>query len=249
MSIIDSYDESEEIIKPIEMSTDKSRLPEIAIVTFVQGLINSIDNDKNYTKCGTIQAGDTIPIYKTTYNNKEVIIYRTLIGGPATIAMMEELIARGVKKFIFFGSCGTLIKDIPPGSFILPTESYRDEGTSYHYIPVSDFVKVKTADKLARFFNKNNIKYIKGKTWTTDAIYKETINKMNKRKEQGCIVVEMESASIMALCENRNVEAYQFLYSDDTLDGEKWDARTLLDDKTSFLKECLKIALKIADEI
>lgn len=249
MSIINSYDESEEIIKPIDMAVDKSKLPEIAIVTFMPNLIKEIERDSNFIKCGSIQAGDIMPIYKTTYNKKEVAIYRTLIGGPITVAMMEELIARGVKKIIIFGSCGALVKNIPSGDFILPTESYRDEGTSYHYIPASDFVKVETAEKLSKIFDKNGIKYIKGKTWTTDALYKETVNKANKRKKQGCIVVDMECASIMALAKNRKVEVYQFLYSADTLEDEKWDIRNYLDDETPFLKECLKIALKVADEI
>ncbi len=249
MSIINSYDESEEIVKAEDTTKNQKRLPEIAIVTFKQELIDIIDKDLKYEKYSIINAGDNIPIYKTNYNGKEVIIYRTLIGGPSSAGMMEELIARGVKKFIFFGSCGTLSKDIKEGHFILPSEAYRDEGTSYHYLPASDFVEVNTVDKLAKIFDQNNIKYIKTKTWTTDALYKETVNKMKSRKDAGCLVVEMECASIMAVSKARQVEAYQFLYSDDNLDGEKWDARTLFDNRSSLLEICLEIALKIADEI
>jgi len=249
MSLLDSYDESEEIIKAKDTTKDKTKLPEIAIVTFKQDLIEIIEKDSKYKKCGMIEAGESIPIYKTIYNNKEIVIYRTLIGGPATAGIMEELIARGVKKFIFFGSCGTLSKDIKEGHFILPSEAYRDEGTSYHYLPVSDFIEVSTVNKLADIFDKNNIKYIKTKTWTTDAMFKETVNKMKDRKDAGCLVVEMECASIMAVSKVRKVETYQFLYSDDTLDSKQWDARTLLDDRSPLLKICLEIALKIADEI
>lgn len=249
MSILESYDESEEIVKANDFTKNDKRLPNIAIVTFKQELIDVIDKDPKYIKYSQASAGENIGIYKINHKNKDIIIYRTLIGGPATVSMMEELIARGVKKFIFFGSCGTLSKEIKSGYFILPEEAYRDEGTSYHYLPVSDFVKVDTARKLSGIFDKNKIKYIKTKTWTTDAIYRETINKTKSRKENGCLVVDMECASIMAVSKIRNVESYQFLYSDDTLHNGKWDIRTLKDDRSLFLKECLSIALKVAEEI
>lgn len=249
MGITDFYDESEEIVKPKDTAKDKSKLPEIAIVTFKQDLIEEIDKDEKWEKCGFIEAGGIIPIYKTQQNNKEIIIYRTLIGAPATIGIMEELIARGVKKFIFFGCCGTLSKEIETSCFILPESAYRDEGTSYHYLPASEFIEVSTVNKLQQIFNEEKIKYIVTKVWTIDALFKETVNKMKSRKEKGCLAVDMECSAIMAVAKARNVEAYQFLYSDDTLDGVEWDARTLLDDRTSFLKICLEIALKIADKI
>lgn len=50
-------------------------------------------------------------------------------------------------------------------------------------------------------------------TWTTDAFYRETKRNMEKRKEEGCGVVEMECASIMAVGQIRKKEVYQFLYA------------------------------------
>jgi len=163
--------------------------------------------------------------------------------------MMEEIHARGVNNFIFFGSCGQLTSEIKKGAFILPMEAYRDEGTSYHYMPVSDFVKVETVAKLEEIFKKENIRYELTKTWTTDALFKETKNKTKKRIESGCKVVEMECASIMAVANSRKINAYQFLYTDDTLDSEIWDIRTLKEDRSFILKECLRIAIEIAKEI
>lgn len=249
MGIIDFYDDSDEIIKAIDMARDKSSLPEIAIVTFKQDLIDEVANDESWKKCGFMEAGSIIPIYKTINNNKDIIIYRTLMGAPMAAAAMEELIARGVKKFIFFGSCGTLSNEINSSAFILPEAAYRDEGTSYHYLPASEFVEVSTVNNLSKIFDEMNIKYLRTKVWTIDALFKETVNKMKNRKEKGCLAVDMECSAIMSVAKSRGVEAYQFLYTDDTLDSVKWDARTLLDDRTSILKVCLEIALKIADKI
>ncbi|MCH5337354.1 MAG: hypothetical protein J1E03_01100 [Acetatifactor sp.] len=77
-------------------------------------------------------------------------------------------------KYIVFGGAGCLNKEIAHGKVMVLTEAYRDEGTSYYYAPASDYITVKNADIVADFMEKNGLPYIKGKTWTTDAIYRET---------------------------------------------------------------------------
>ena len=163
--------------------------------------------------------------------------------------MMEELHARGVETFIIFGSCGELTSNLKKGAFVIPIEAYRDEGTSYHYIPISDFVEIDTATELSKIFEENGIPYELTKTWTTDALYKETKDKLKDRVSRGCKVVEMECASIMAVAKSRGFKAYQFLYTDDTLEGDTWDMKTLAEDRTVILKECLNIALEVVKKI
>ena len=72
---------------------------------------------------------------------------------------------------------------------------------------------------------KNGIPYVKGKTWTTDSFYRETLNNIEKRKKDGCISVEMECSAIQAMCNFRNIEFYTFFTSGDLLDSLKWDER------------------------
>jgi uridine phosphorylase len=64
-----------------------------------------------------------------------------------------------------------------------------------------------------------------GKTWTTDAPYRETPNKIAARRAEGCLTVEMESASLMAVAEFRGVILGQALYGGDDLSGAEWDHR------------------------
>ena len=59
----------------------------------------------------------------------------------------------------------------------------------------------------------------------------------------------MECASVMAASKVRGVNSYYFLYTDDTLAGGEWELRTLKQDRSIILKECLKIAYKIIDKI
>ena len=250
MSIINSYDESEEIVSPKMITEGLEKLPDTAIVCFKKELIDEVEKRqdfKEYSYYGI--CGEKMKIYGTKVNNKEVILYRTILGGPATVGIMEEMHARGVNKFIFFGSCGELTSSLKKGAFIIPTECYRDEGSSYHYVPASDFIEVETYKELVKIFDENNISYELTKIWTIDAMYKETKNKTKNRIELGCKVVDMECASIMAMAKARNIKAYQFLYTDDTLDGGQWNLRTLKDDRTPILTHCLEIALKVAKEI
>lgn len=250
MNIEKAYDESEEIVKANIFTEGMKKLPEIAIVCFKKELIDYIASSSEFELYSSIlECGEEIPIYHTLIHGKSIIVYRTLIGGPATVLMMEEMAARGVKKFIFFGSCGLLNNELTKGCFIIPTEAYRDEGTSYHYLPESEFVEVNTAKELSMIFDKNNIPYIQTKTWTTDAIYRETKDKLKNRLSLGCNVVEMECASAMAMCQKRGLKAYYFLYSDDTLDGDTWNLKTLKEDRIFLLKECLKIATNVVNSI
>ena len=93
------------------------------------------------------------------------------------------------------------------------------------------------------------IPYVFGKTWTTDAFYRETKNNIEARKKDGCITVEMECASVMAASQFRKIAAFQFLYAEDSLDGDVWDSRTMGKIPHSAIEKYLKIALEVAIRI
>lgn len=251
MSIIDTFDnKTKEILHPTNIVDKIENFPEVTILVFRERFFNYLQEDFGMKVIGHINAGGFIPIYKIKFNDKEFAITMTIIGGAGTAAMAEELIAMGSKKILIYGTCGTLDKDILKGHFVIPTVAYRDEGTSYHYVEPSDYIEVKTADKLCSIFDELDIPYVKGKTWTTDALYRETVGNMKKRKEDGCIVVEMECASIMAVGQFRNIPVYQFLYGDDTLDGTQWDRRKLDDTSTKLMeKNILELGFKIAEKL
>lgn len=69
--------------------------------------------------------------------------------------------------------------------------------------------------------------YVKGKTWTSDGIYRETLPVIQERREEGCLVVEMECASMLAVSKYRKIPFVQFLYGADNLSSEKWEMRDL----------------------
>ena len=159
----------------------------------------------------------------------------------------------GVKNLLLVGCCGCLDDKMEEYSIIIPTSAIRDEGTSYHYQPASDETEInpKMVELIENFMKSKAINYSKGKTWTTDAIFRETRDKLNKRKSQGAITVDMECSAMNVVSEFRNVNFGQIFYAADNLGGEEYDPRTLLLDVENFdeKEKIIPIALKCGIEM
>lgn len=154
-------------------------------------------------------------------NGEKILLVYPTMGSAGCVCDTELLIASGIKQIVAFGTCGRLDKHIAQNTIILPTSAYREEGTSYHYIPASDEINV-DKDTLAvcrDVFKKNNFTTIEGKIWTTDAVYRETHGKVALMKERGCVGVEMELSALLALAQYRKIKFTEFLIGDDPVDG------------------------------
>ncbi len=167
------------------------------------------------------------PLYEIELDGKRLAFYHPGIGGPLSAGLLEDMIARGCSKFIACGGAGVLAKDIAVGKLIVVTSAVRDEGTSYHYLPPSREVTAQPAGVkvLTDTLEDAGAPYIAGKTWTTDAPYRETADKVAARRGEGCLAVEMEAASMMAVAAFRGVSYGQVLYGGDDLSGSEWDNR------------------------
>ncbi len=246
MSIIDTFDiQTEALINPRHFAPPVEGFPKTAVVTFGQRFITALSDYYKPEQIDEMIACVAVPIYKIIYKGKELAVYCSTLGGPASVGLMEEMISKSCEKFLFFGSCGVLDRTLTEKSLIVPNSAYRDEGTSYHYAPPKDYIDIPTADKLSGILSELNLPYVTGKTWTTDAIYRETRGNMEKRKNEGCITVEMECASVMAAAQFRGVEAYQYFYAADSLDETEWNARTLGSLTQDFREKLLNITLEI----
>ena len=105
-------------------------------------------------------------------------------------------------------------------------------------------VNVSSLDRMTRFFSQTGIRYRVGKVWTTDGIYRETRDKVARRKAEGCICVEMECAAIAALARFRNRSVSQFFYSADNLDNDVWEMRSLANESQRDVKHVIMDRLK-----
>lgn len=126
----------------------------------------------------------------------------------------------------------------------------RDEGTSFHYLAPSRTVG---ADEIATqaivaALEAAEVPFVRGRSQTTDAIYRETRERMQRRIAEGCITVEMKAAAFFAIAKFRNVRVGQLLYAGDTLAGDEWDGRDWL--KARNVREAMfRLTLDAAAQI
>lgn len=224
--ITDSFDnQSNAIINP--RNNENAPQVDACILTFSHVIEEFVLSNYDCRQIASFQfATGSTPIYRIDYKEKTFAFYKTYVGAPACVGTVEDTLSEiKTDKYIVFGGAGCLNKEIAHGKVMIPTEAYRDEGTSYHYAPAADYITVKNADIVASFMKESGIPYVTGKTWTTDAFYRETVNNFNKHKADGCISVEMECAALQAMCDFRGLNFYTFFTSGDLLDAPEWNTR------------------------
>ena len=196
------------LFTPFDTTKKIEDFPEICVSTFSENIIQKFASLKSVEKIAELYtANGALPVYKIYYKNQDIAFYLSRVGAPACVAGFEEVVAMGAKKFVMFG----------------------DEGTSYHYIAPSEEItasehSIRILQNVLEFCGYS---YVKGKTWTSDAIYRETIPAIEERRQEGCLAVEMECASMLAVSQYRQVPFIQFLYGADSLSSEKWEIRDL----------------------
>ena len=243
------------VIEPHFVHTPVEGFPETVVSIFSHTLFHRIAEFLEGDKiAGTKDVDGHWPVYKVKYKGKYFTLYKARLGAPACVGSFEDIIPMGAKRIIVLGNCGVLDKNIQDCGIIIPTRAIRDEGTSYHYAASSDYIDVnkKYIPEFIEVLNEHGYPYVTGTTWTTDAFYRETRGKVNRRKEMGAICVEMECSAMQAMCDFRGVEFFQFLYAGDNLDHSIWDPRSLsgnarLDDKEKIALLAFELAVKIEE--
>lgn len=213
--------EPKRLIKAIDVS-------EYAVACFFQDVITQLSqqHEMNVIKHLKSEIGKH-PIYELNLDGKRLAVFHPGVGAPLAVGMLEEVIALGCRKFIACGGAGVLDGTLALGHAIVPIAAVRDEGTSYHYLPPGREVSasVEGIAALESVLQSHHVDYLLSKTWTTDAIYRETAAKVQRRKSEGCLVVEMEAAAFFAVAQFRGVTFAQLLYGGDDLSGSEWDSR------------------------
>ena len=252
--LLEEFDFSKDaVINPGMVVKNINNFPEVTISCFSNKLFTNVLAAFDTKLIGNIRSAVGLnPIYEVEYKGKKFAMYQSYVGEPLCVSQYEDLLAMGSKRLILLGNCGVLDKDIEDCGIIIPTKAIRDEGTSYHYAEASDTIEVNTQykDKFIEVLKECGYPYVEGTTWTTDACYRETREKVNKRKAQGAICVEMECAGMQALCNFRDTNFFIFFYAGDNLDHSTWEPRSIsgdvrLDDKSKIVFLAFELGLKI----
>ncbi len=164
-------------------------------------------------------------VYMGNHSDSTVSIAGPLIGAPYAVIMLENLIAWGARQFIFFGWCGAISHKVKIGDIIVPTSAIIDEGTSKHYTTNSNLVVTPSTSLLKKIktsFNKKDIDFHEGLVWTTDAIYRETREKVEYFQKKNVLAVEMEASALFTVGKFRNVKTAGILAVSDDLSTFDW---------------------------
>ena len=211
---------------------EKQDVPEYCVISFFREVVEEVAEVHQAKVLAENRWQDGAhPLYEIDYKGKRLAFFQPGVGAPLSAGLLEEVIALGCRKFIVCGGCGVLGEGIHVGDMIVVTGALRDEGVSYHYLPPSRFVEAQPrgVKVLKETLQNQDMAFWVGKTWTTDAPYRETVNHITKYRNEGCIAVEMEAAALMAVAEFRNVALGYLLYSGDDLSGVEWDERAWQD--------------------
>lgn len=127
------------------------------------------------------------------------------VGAAFAVLIAEELFASGCQLLVSVTSSGQIQPVQAPPYFVMIDRALRDEGTSYHYLPPSDYSDSDSElVELGRHaLSTAGIPVHVGTTWTTDAPFRETQEAIDAATKAGILAVEMEAAALYAFARAR----------------------------------------------
>ena len=167
------------------------------------------------------------PIYVLTHEGEEICLAQAPVGAAAAAQILDWLIAYGARAIVSGGSCGVLTPRAE-NAFLIPRRALRDEGASYHYAAPSRFMEIDPTARaaIAAALEARGLPWAEVVTWSTDGFFRETAERVRRRREEGCEVVEMECAALAAVAAARGAVWGELLYTADSLaDTARYDTR------------------------
>lgn len=236
------------VINPTHEKLD-IQLPKKCVFAFLGDYIDEYANRTETRLISNfISATKRYPIYITRYKGEEIVLCQAPVGAAPATQILDWLIGYGVREIISSGTCGGL-ETFPESTFLVPYKALRDEGTSYHYALPTRFIEISKRARRAieETILEHRMKYREVITWSTDGFYRETKEKVEYRKSEGCSTVEMECSALAACAAFRDATWGMILYTADSLaDVDKYDERNWGGDAYEYaLILCLDAVLKL----
>ena len=147
------------------------------------------------------------------------------IGAPYAAMLLETLAVWGVREVVFWGWCGAVMPHVHTGDIIIPDAAFVDDGTSGNYLTAPSFVAVPSGrlqSCLKSACQNHHLLFHEGAIWSTDAIYRETREKVLHYQARNTLAVEMEAAALFAVGAFRHMDVGCVLVVSDELSSLKW---------------------------
>lgn len=166
-----------------------------------------------------------------------------MMGAPQAVLTLDKLTALGVRRVLALGWCGSIQPHVRIGDVVVPTGALSEEGTSAHY-PLQDGVEPGPAGELVGWLeavlgsetgargmesapptrggNRGELKVHRGRVWSIDAPYRETVRKVLRYQQEGILAVDMETSALFTVARYRGIDLAVVLVVSDDLSTLRW---------------------------
>ena len=219
------------------------------IITFFPEVIEKLLSRGIIREERVIPGENPLTVYRFQ-SKPDTLITLGQVGCPACAGNLDLFNAMGIARVMFCGGGGVLDASIAVGRILVVDGAIRDEGFSYQYLPPSRVVYADSRVNAAivRCLEENAVPYLRGLTWTTDAIFRETQDRIQRRRREGALIVEMEQAGCLAVAQFRAFRYGALVYGGDDLTGEEWDGRAWRS-RDGIRYDLVQLCLKLLDVI
>jgi uridine phosphorylase len=243
--------EERAIIEPVRVIEERKDIglhpscpvPVGAILCYDAEFWQWICENSGYVECdGWLKGAYLVP-----FKDSRILVLKVPgFGAPTAVMTLEELIAFGIKKFVSLGAAGGLQPNMNIGDIVICDRAIRDEGTSFHYLADGKFAysSPEITEQLCTAFKRKGIQYSIGSSWTTDAPYRETFEKLRRHRTDGIATVEMEASGLFAVGAYRGISMSAVFTISDILSEENWNQGYHSDEKLESLKQIFEVALE-----
>ena len=164
-------------------------------------------------------------LYETELGGRPVGVLGRAVGASFAVLVAEQLFAAGCELLLSVTSAGQIVSQGEPPYFVLIDEALRDEGTSHHYRPPSSYAALPSGvhERLGGAFSSVPVPVHEGRSWTTDAPYRETESAIAAARDEGILAVEMEAAALYSFAEARTRPVICFAHVTNQMAVEEGD--------------------------
>jgi len=196
------------------------------------------------------------PCYHTrldtfTLAGRTVGIVGCAVGAPFAVLIAEELFASGCRLLLSVTSAGQITPSGRPPYFVIIDRALRDEGTSYHYAPPSEYGEADSALVAMAAAALRGIEQcvMVGSSWTTDAPFRETADAIAAARSKGVLAVEMEAAALYAFARAAGVKVLCLAHVTNTMGQTEQDFEKGEADGTADALAVLEVIVGMTKDI
>ena len=146
------------------------------------------------------------------------------VGSANAGNLLEVLATLGARSVLGYGICGSIRPELSIGRVFVPTKAHSEEGLSRHYYPKERVFETSAPlrEILEQKLREASIDFATSPIWTTDAIFRETADKVVHHAEQGAWAVDMETSALCAVAKYRQVQYAAMMIVSDELGSLAW---------------------------